>query len=139
MFKVDFVLNIFFIITSIYFSSHENEIIISTLIDLFFFGVILLNAIYGIKSVENKDEAAYSRICLLRLFLELFKIMKVILILNGINSSFSYSEKMVTSLGKIRFSILVQEIISIGLLMPMMSLGRLIFIGFSIKRFDEIF
>ena len=78
-----------------------------------------------------------SLIGVLRVLVELFKIMTVILILNGVNS---YDcNTMLINLGDIRFSVLVQEIFSMALFIPILALGRLIFYGFSIRKFSNVF
>ena len=94
MIKIDFVLNLFFFGTTIYFSQYGMESMAFLPIDIFFLAVILGTAYYSIKSVRNKNEKSYFWICLLRVFLELLKIMKCILILNSVNASFKYSPLM---------------------------------------------
>lgn len=69
----------------------------------------------------------------------MFKIVICILILNSYNANFSHSERMKRRLGAIRFSILVQEIISMALCIPILSLGRMIFEGFKKPKFDRVF
>jgi hypothetical protein len=61
------------------------------------------------------------------------------LVLNCYNAAFEESAEIKKILGKIRFSILVQEILSLALCIPIMSLGRLIFHGFSIPKFKKVF
>lgn len=142
MIKMDFVLNVFFFITSYYFShsGHSFESFdFSDLQYLVFFILITTTATIGIRAIKRKDETMQSLIGLLRVLVELFKIMKVILILNGIDSSFSECKHMLINLGNIRFSVLVQEIFSMALFIPILALGRLIFYGFSIRKFSNVF
>lgn len=137
--KIDFVLNLFFMSTSIYFTYNEDDTKYWIAQDIIFFLLILCSAMYAFRAITQKNEKAYFRLSLLRVGLELIKIVKCILILNGINASYTYSEKMLQTLGNLKFSILVQEIISLALFIPILSLGRFIFFGFSINKFDEIF
>lgn len=71
--------------------------------------------------------------------IELFKVFKAILIMNAVDANYQENPEMQKDLGNIKFSILVQEIISIALMVPILSIGRFIFFGFSIRNFDAIF
>jgi O-antigen/teichoic acid export membrane protein len=46
---------------------------------------------------------------------------------------------MLKRLGNIKYSILVQQLISMALFIPILSLGRLIFSGFENKKFLYLF
>lgn len=59
--------------------------------------------------------------------------------MNAVDANYSYNDEMQKDLGNVKFSILVQEIISIALMVPILSIGRFIFFGFSIRKFDSIF
>lgn len=49
------------------------------------------------------------------------------------------SPEMKATYGNLRFSLLMQELLSITLFIPLLSLGRYIFNGFSMKRFHIIY
>ena len=140
MIKTDFVLNVFFFITSYYFTHCGHSFESFNFYDLqylAFFILITTTATIGIRAIKRKDETMQSLIGVLRVLVELFKIMTVILILNGVNS---YDcNTMLINLGDIRFSVLVQEIFSMALFIPILALGRLIFYGFSIRKFSNVF
>jgi hypothetical protein len=68
--------------------------------------------------------------------IELIKIVKAILILMSINAAYRISEEMTQTLGNIKFSILVQEIISLSIFIPILPLGNHIFSSFANKRYN---
>lgn len=108
-----------------------------------FYGVFFLlttaTMIQGLIAIKTKDQKKNVRIGLLRISIEMFKIIICILVLNCYNAAFVQSQEVRSILGKIRFSILVQEILSMALCIPILSLGRLIFYGFSIPKFKKVF
>jgi hypothetical protein len=61
--------------------------------------------------------------------IEVTKLIQCILILNGLNIKLQYSEEIVLRLGNIKFSVLVQQFISLALFIPILILGRTIFSG----------
>lgn len=61
------------------------------------------------------------------------------LILNCYNANFEISPVMKQTLGKIRFSVLVQEILSMAIFIPIMMLSRQIFRGISDERYARYF
>ena len=138
MIKIDFVLNLFFMATCVYFT-YTAATLKYLLKDLLFLGIICETAYYAITAITSKNEKAYLTFCVWRVCIELVKIAKCMLVLNGIDASYQYNRQMLATLGNIKFTILVQEIISLALFIPILSLGRFIFYGFSIPELDEIF
>ena len=56
--------------------------------------------------------------------MEFFKLLSCVLIINGYNSHFEMSGLVSEALGKLKFSILVQEFVSLGLFIPIFFYGR---------------
>ena len=111
MIRLDFVMNLFFMATAFFFmhcddTEHHNYIITVPL-----YGFILCFMLYttftGINAIRTKNQNVQFRIAILRVVIEMFKIVICILILNSFNSRFEQSEIIRNRLGKIRFSILV--------------------------------
>lgn len=134
-------MNIFFVMTAFYFMHCDGQVDMTYTLPFygFFLVITVVTMVQGVIAIKSKDQKKNVRIGLLRIFIEMFKIVICILILNCYNAAFQQSEEVRKTLGKIRFSILVQEILSMALCIPIISLGRLIFYGFSIPKFSKVF
>jgi hypothetical protein len=93
--------------TVIYFSYNTRETFRFFAIDAILILFISGTAFYAIKAITSKNEKAYFWFSILRLFIEIIKISKCILILNGINASFTKSAVMLDEIGNIKFYVLV--------------------------------
>ena len=69
--------------------------------------------------------------------MEFFKLLSCVLIINGYNSHFEMSELVSEALGKLKFSILVQEFVSLGLFIPIFFYGRFFVNFFAQKDIHE--
>lgn len=121
--KVDLVLNLFFMTTAIFFTYNSKEALKFMAIDIVFFLLILGTAFYARRALIKKKKHAFKKFAAARMTIELVKILKVVLIMMSINAAFRISEDMKNSLGNIKFSILVQEIISLSLFIPILPLA----------------
>jgi len=134
--KLDFGFNIFFVITAFYFMHCDGST--NVIFTLPFYGFFLIlslcSCIFGVRAVRNKDRTLQTIVAFLRVGIETFKIIIIMLILNCYNAAFEQSVGMKETLGKIKFSILVQEILSMALFIPIMMLGRQIFHGLKEER-----
>jgi hypothetical protein len=67
----------------------------------------------------------------IRIAIEIIKLSKGILVLFNINGAFRYSENMKVKLGNIKFSLILQAVLSLAVCVPVIQLIRFIFKGFS--------
>lgn len=89
--KVDLVLNMFFMATSVYFTYNKAPITAYILIDIFVLMMIICTAIYAIYCIINRYEKGYFYFCIMRILLELIKVLKAILIMNAIDANYRYN------------------------------------------------
>ncbi|CDW74241.1 UNKNOWN [Stylonychia lemnae] len=136
---VDLVLNLFYFATTVYFTYFRADLSPFVWIDVLFFFMIVFTSFYANFCIFNKYQKGFKIFSIIRVFVEIIKILKALLILNSINANYIYSKEMQDDLGNIKFFILVQEIISLALFIPILSLGRFIFFGFTQKKLNVIF
>lgn len=104
--KIDLVLNLFFILTLLYFTYDTEESLMYCPIDILFMVLVMATAVIALKSITEKNRNGYFIFSSLRMFIELIKIAKTILIIMDINAAFSSHNNM-EELGSFRFSVLV--------------------------------
>ena len=85
---VDCVLNLFYLATAMYFTYDTTYISAYILIDLTFFFMIVFTAIYAYYCIFNKYQRGFKRFSLIRVIVEMIKIVKALLILNSINGNY---------------------------------------------------
>lgn len=126
--KTDLVLNLFFMLSVNHFTHADgSDQLDGSYIYIFhgaFFIMIITSMYLGNKYIDEKNEEGTFYIAILRGFIEALKLVCCILILNGYNTFIQRSKKNLDVLGNIRFSILVQEFISLSLFIPILSLGK---------------
>lgn len=90
MFKVDFAMNIFFMVTAFYFMHCDNEADMTYTIPFygFFTTLTVVTMHQGLTAIKKKDERKQFWIGLLRVSIEMFKIVICILVLNCYNAAF---------------------------------------------------
>lgn len=132
-------MNLFFMTSYIFFGYDDDASIYFTLIDFLFMVLILNNLYFARKALIGKSQSGFKSFIIIRTIIELVKLSQTILIMMGFNSAFEISGTMKSVHGNIRFSMLLQEILSIQIYIPIMSLGKYIFTGFSFKKFDVIY
>jgi hypothetical protein len=105
--KIDLVLNIFFVLTATFFSYQTFGALAFFPIDLAFLGFIVGTAHYAIQSIVTRNEKGYFTFSILRIIIELIKIVKAILILMEIDAAYTFQPLMGITLGNLKFSILI--------------------------------
>jgi hypothetical protein len=107
--KLDFAMNIFFVLTAFYFMHCDGQVDMSYTLPFYgiFFLLTTATMVQGLTAIKTKDKKKNVRIGLLRILIEMFKIGICILVLNCYNAAFVQSDDVRKILGKIRFSILV--------------------------------
>ena len=108
-------------------------------IHLLFLAIIAWTPFYATSSLLNRNEEAYKFFCIMRVTIEVLKLLFTITIMMGVNGGFKYSEELKLKYGNLRFSMLFQELLSISLFIPVLTLGRYIFKGFTNYRFYNAF
>jgi len=137
--KLDTILTIFFVFSIIFFQYSTLETITSIWTEFLFFGIVIYLMVYAIDSLIKRNERAYQYFGVFRTFVEILKLLYTMLIIVGIDGSYKISEAMIAEYGSLRFSVFMQELISISLFIPTLSLGRYIFQGFAKKKFFLIY
>ena len=89
--KVDFVLNLLYLATAVYFSYNYGTLSIFVIIDIVFLLMILGVAVYALYCVLRRYEKGFYRYSICRIVVELIKVFKALLILNAVNSNYVFS------------------------------------------------
>ena len=90
MIRLDFVMNVFFMATAFFFmhSDDNHNYIITVPLYTFILCFMLYTTLTGINAIRTKNQSIQFRIAILRVVIEMFKIVICILILNSFNSRF---------------------------------------------------
>lgn len=90
MLKVDFAMNLFFMATAFYFMHCDKQADMTYTIPFYgLFSILtIVTMIEGLTAIKNKNERKQFWIGLLRISIELFKIVITILVLNCYNAAF---------------------------------------------------
>lgn len=129
-------MNLFFITTAAFFSYNTKESFNFIAIDILFTILVVWTAIYAIRNLINRNKKGFKAFAVMRMIIELVKIAKAVLILMSINGAFRISPEMKETLGDIKFSILVQEILSLVIFIPILPLGHYIFSTFAQSKYS---
>lgn len=92
--KVDLVLNLFFMATTIFFTYQTATVTAYVLLDITFGLLIVISAIYAVLSIVRRNEQGWFYFSLVRVTIEMIKASKSILIMNAINANYVYCPHM---------------------------------------------
>jgi hypothetical protein len=106
--KLDLVMNLFFMVSDLYFSYDCTDVYKFIWLNILFLFFIIWTAYYAISSLIQRNKKGYQNFSIMRVFIELIKLVKTVLILIGINGAFQLDPTMIEKHGNIRFSMLVQ-------------------------------
>jgi len=85
---VDCVLNLFYLATAVYFTYNTTYISAFVLLDISFFFLIVFTAAYANYCIFKKYQRGFTRFGIIRILVEMIKIVKALLILNSVNGNY---------------------------------------------------
>ena len=83
-------MNLLFVISSLYFSYSCATSYNFIWVELLFIGAMIWTANYALESLKRQNEQAFTYFCVMRIFIELCKLLKTVTILVGIDGNFVF-------------------------------------------------